>query len=145
VIVAVNASSDLLEMRRAGLPFDWWEPWVWETSSAAVIVAMAPLIGLAVRRWPPTRDNLIQPGLIHFGLTIPFAAVHIVSIWLIREAIYWVGDAHYGFFDDGVALVAFYEWRKDVLTYATIAATYWIFHYISERRKAAEQTPADDA
>jgi hypothetical protein len=143
VVVAVNASSDLLEMERAGLEFRWWEPVAWEVTSAIVIVAMAPLIGMAVRRWTPARDNLVRPALIHFGLTIPFALVHIVFIWAMREAIYWLGDARYGFFDDGVALVAFYEWRKDVLTYAVIAATYWIFDYIAERRRAAAQAPAD--
>lgn len=144
VIVVVNASSDLLEMRRAGLEFEWWEPWVWEVTSAIVIVAMAPVIRMAVRRWTPSRDNLIRPGLIHLGLTIPFAAIHIIAIWLMREAIYWVGKSQYGFFDDGVALVAFYEWRKDVLNYATIAATYWIFQYVAERRKLASQPPADE-
>lgn len=144
VVVAVNASSDLLEMQRAGLEFEWWEPVAWEVTSAIVIVAMAPLIGMAVRRWPPTRDNFIRPGLIHFGLTIPFAIVHVAGIYVMRNAIYWLGDAHYGFFDDGVALVLFYEWRKDVLTYAVIAATYWIFHYIAERRQAATATPTDE-
>jgi len=144
VVVAVNASSDYLEMRRSDLDFHWWEPVSWEVTSAIVIVAMAPLIGMAVRRWTPTQDNWIRPGLIHFGLTLPFAAVHIVCIWLMREAIYWIGRGHYGFFDDGVAMVAFYEWRKDVLTYAVIASTYWIFDYVAERRKAAAKAPADE-
>jgi len=144
VIVAVNASSDLLEMRRAGVEFEWWEPWVWEITSAIVIVAMAPLIGMAVRRWTPTRDNLIRPGLIHFALTIPFASVHVAAIWIMREAIYWVGKSHYGFFDDGVLLVGFYEWRKDVLSYAAIAASYWIFHYIEERRRTAAAAPTNE-
>lgn len=144
VIVAVNASSDYLEMRRSGMDFQWWEPVIWEVTSAIVIVTMAPLIGLAVRRWTPARDNLIRPGLIHFGLTIPFAAIHIASIWLMRETIYWLGNAHYGFFDDGIALVVFYEWRKDVLTYAAIASTYWIFQYVADRRQAATQPSADE-
>ncbi|MEZ5959476.1 MAG: LytTR family DNA-binding domain-containing protein [Hyphomonadaceae bacterium] len=144
IVVAVNASSDYLEMKRSGVDFEWWEPVVWEVTSAIVIIAMAPLIGMAVRRWTPTRENLIRPGLIHFGLTIPFAVAHVIAIWLMREAIYWVGKSHYGFFDDGVLLVSFYEWRKDVLTYATIAAVYWIFQYIAERRKAATQAPADE-
>ncbi len=144
VVVTVNASSDFLEMRRSGLDFVWWEPWVWELTSASIIVAMAPLIGMALRRWTPERDNITRPALIHFGLTVPFAAVHIISIWLTREAIYWIGNARYGFFDDGVALVAFYEWRKDVLTYAVIASTYWVFDYIAERRRAAAEPVADE-
>ena len=144
VIVTVNASSDYLEMSRSEMDFRWWEPWLWESTSAVVIVAMAPLIGLAVRRWTPTRDNLIRPALIHFGLTIPFAAAHILFIWLIRESAYWLAHSHYGFFDDGAALVAFYEWRKDVLSYATIAATYWIFDYIATRRATPATPPADE-
>lgn len=143
VVVAVNASSDFLEMTRAGHDFIWWEPVAWEVTSAIVIVGMAPLIGMAVRRWMPTRDNFIRPGLIHFGLTIPFAIVHVSGIWVLRSAIYWMAQADYGFFDDGMGLVLFYEWRKDVLTYAVIASTYWIFDYIAERRRA-EATPVGD-
>lgn len=143
VVVAVNASSDLLEMQRAGLDFAWWEPVLWEASSALVIVMLAPLIGLAVRRWTPTRDNLIRPGLIHFGLTIPFALLHVLCIFALRETIYWLGDAHYGYFDDGVALVLFYEWRKDVLSYAIIAAFYWVFQHLAQRQTSAPPL-ADD-
>jgi LytTr DNA-binding domain len=144
VVVAVNASSDFLEMQRADLDFYWWEPLLWEVTSALVIVAMAPLIGMAVRRWPPTQDNLIRPGLIHFGLTVPFAIVHVVGIFVMRESIYWIADAHYGFFDEGVGAVLFYEWRKDVLTYATIAATYWIFDYIAARKPLPAPSAGDD-
>jgi DNA-binding LytR/AlgR family response regulator len=41
-------------------------------------------------------------------------------------------------------MVAFYEWRKDVLTYAVIASTYWIFDYVAARRRIAAQPPADE-
>lgn len=140
VVTTVNASSDLLERRRAGIDIGLWEPVVWEVTSAIVILAVAPLIGWAVRRWTPTRDNLQRPGLIHFALTFPFAAVHVAGIYVMRTAIYRVVHARYGFFDDGVGLVLFYEWRKDVLSYAAIAATYWVFQYVAERRQAA--TPA---
>ncbi|UPT64349.1 MAG: LytTR family transcriptional regulator [Hyphomonadaceae bacterium JAD_PAG50586_4] len=109
-----------------------------------MIVAMAPLIGMAVRRWPPTQDNLIRPGLIHFGLTIPFAIVHVAGIFMMRESIYWLAKAHYGFFDEGVGSVLFYEWRKDVLTYAVIAATYWIFDYIAARKPIPAPNAGDD-
>jgi hypothetical protein len=137
VVVAVNATSDYLDMSRDGSDFDWWEPFVWELSSAAIIVAMAPGIGWAMQRWPFTRDSLVRPALIHLGLTIPFSAIHIVAIFLIRNAIYALLGGRYGFFDDGVGLVLVYEWRKDVLSYAAIASFYWIFQYIEARRSAA--------
>jgi hypothetical protein len=137
VVVLVNASSDYLELRRGGHDTPWWEPVIWEVTSALVIVSMAPLIGMAVRRWPPTRDNLIRPLLIHLGLTIPFAMGHVAAIYVMRTAIYAVVGGEYGYFDDGLGLVLLYEWRKDVLTYATIAAVYWMFDYIAARRQAA--------
>lgn len=137
VVVLVNASSDYLEMRRSGLDTPWWEPMVWEVTSAIVIVGIAPLIGMAVSRWTPSRDNLVRPLLIHFGLTIPFAIAHVAAIFVMRNAVYAVVGGHYGFFDDGIGLVFLYEWRKDVLTYATIAATYWVFDYIATRRQVA--------
>jgi hypothetical protein len=145
VVVAVNATSDYLDMSRSGRDFDWWEPFVWEASSALIIVAMAPAIGWAIRRWPFTRDSLVRPALIHFGLTIPFSAIHIVAIYALRNLIYWVLGGHYGFFDDGVGFVLIYEWRKDVLTYSAIAAFYWVFQYIEARRAAAADTARANA
>lgn len=137
VVVAVNSTSDYLDMSRNGRDFIWWEPFVWELSSAVIIVAMAPFIGLAMQRWPFTRDSLVQPALIHLGLTIPFSAIHVIAIYLIRNGIYGVLGGRYGFFDDGVGLVLIYEWRKDVLSYSAIAAFYWMFQYIEARRAAA--------
>jgi hypothetical protein len=137
VVIAVNATSDYLDMSRDGSDFDWWEPFIWEASSGAIIIALAPGIGWAMQRWPFTRDSLVRPALIHLGLTIPFSAVHIVAIFLVRNAIYALLGARYGFFDDGVGLVLIYEWRKDVLTYSAIAAFYWMFQYIEARRAAA--------
>jgi len=137
VVVSVNSTSDYLDMSRSGRDFDWWEPFVWEASSGMIIAAMAPLIGLAMHRWPFTRDRLIQPAFIHLGLTIPFSVIHIVAIYLIRNGIYGLLGGRYGFFDDGVGLVLVYEWRKDVLSYSAIAAFYWVFQYIEARRAAA--------
>ncbi len=128
-VAFVNATSGIIE----GAGDHWIEPVLWEGTSAVVIIAMAPLIGRAVRHWTPRRDSLATPLLVHFGLTFPFAAVHILVIWLSREFAYWAVGARYGFFDDGVALTLLYEWRKDVLVYAAIAAAYWVFLYITER------------
>lgn len=142
VVAFVNATSDIIEFQRVGASHRWWEAVVWESTSAAIIIAMAPAVGWAVRRWTPRPDNLAQTGLIHFGLTIPFAAVHIVTIWLSREAVYAAAGARYGFFDGGIVMTALYEWRKDVLSYAAIAAVYYGFQRFAERPAPAR--PGDE-
>ena len=139
VVAFVNATSGIIE----GAGDHWIEPVLWETTSAMVIVAMAPLVGRALQRWPPKADRLPAFALIHFGLTVPFALIHVLAIFVMREAAYWAAGARYGFFDDGVAITLLYEWRKDVLVYAAIASTYWVFRYIAERRAAAANSPTD--
>lgn len=136
VVAFVTASSQLTEIARAGADIHWTEPVLWELTSVVTILALAPLVGLGVRRWPPSEDNFVRPAVIHFGLTIPFAALHVVAIFIMREAAYAAVGAHYGFFDeDGVLGTFIYEWRKDILTYSAIAAVYWWF------QRRAEQPP----
>jgi len=132
-VAFVNATSGIIE----GAGDHWVEPVLWEATSALVIIALAPLVGHVMRRWPPRADNLPRFALIQFGLTIPFSLAHVAFIFLVREAAYWAVGARYGFFDDGVAITLLYEWRKDVLVYAAIAATYWVFQFIAERQAAA--------
>lgn len=142
-VAVVTATSDMMELARSGSSRRWWEPAIWEATSAAVIIATAPLVGWAMRRWPPRPGRLVQFGAIQLAATIPFSLIHILAIFVTRESIYWAIGRHYGFFDDGVALTVLYEWRKDVLTYAAIAATYWAFDYAAARRAAAP-APAGD-
>ncbi len=139
-VAFVNATSGIIE----GEGEHWIEPVLWESTSALVIIALAPFVGRAVRRWPLRANGFLAPALIHFGLTVPFAAIHILFIWIVREAAYWAVGARYGFFDDGVAITLLYEWRKDVLIYAALAATYWIFQYVEDRRQAATKPLGDD-
>ena len=129
VVAFVNATSGIIE----GSGDHWIEPVLWETTSAAVILATAPAIGWALRRWPIRSDNVALAGLIHLGLTIPGALAHIRAIFVLRETAYWAVGERYGFFDDGFGVVVLYEWRKDVLTYASLGAIYWFFQWRAER------------
>lgn len=139
-VAFVNATSGIME----GAGDHWIEPVIWEGTSAIAIIGLAPFIGFAMRRWPPRTDNLPAFALIHLGLTIPFALAHVAFIFVVREATYWAAGARYGFFDGGVAITLLYEWRKDVLTYAAIGATYWMFDYIAARRQAAAAPASGD-
>jgi DNA-binding LytR/AlgR family response regulator len=135
VVAVITATSDIME----GAGTHWSQPVLWEVTSAVVIISMAPLVGMAVRRFPIRGDNLVQAGLIHLGLTVPYALIHIVAIWIMREAAYAAAGARYGFFDSGVGRVILYEWRKDLLTYAAIAAIYWWFQRQAEQPPPARQ------
>ncbi|MCX7358838.1 MAG: LytTR family DNA-binding domain-containing protein [Alphaproteobacteria bacterium] len=137
VVAFVNATSGIIE--HAG--GHWAAPVLWEGTSFLSVVAMAPAVGWAVQRWPFRRETIAKAALIHFGLTIPFALIHIMIIFVTREAAYWSVGARYGFFDDGVAITMLYEWRKDALVYAAFAATYAIFQRRLDQRASAE--PAD--
>lgn len=134
VVAFVNATSGIIE--HAG--GHWLAPILWEGTSFVSLAAMAPAVGWAMRRWPFTRETIATAALIHFGLTIPFALIHIMIIFVTREAAYWAVGARYGFFDDGVAITMLYEWRKDVLVYAAFAATYAVFQRRFDQRTAAE-------
>ncbi|WP_417621078.1 LytR/AlgR family response regulator transcription factor [Parasphingorhabdus sp.] len=139
VLTFVNATSDIID----GAGAHWIEPILWEGTSAIIIVGLAPFIGYAMRRWPLQSGNLPVFAITHLGLTIPFAFAHICFIFVTRETAYKLFGARYGFFDDGVAITWLYEWRKDVLVYAAIAATYWMFDYIAERNRFASSPPAE--
>lgn len=133
VVAFVNATSQIMELDRLEADVHWSEPVLWEVTSALVVVALAPLIGRAVRRWPPRADNLPTFALIHLGLTVPFSLAHVLAIFALRETAYWAVGERYGFFDDGVGITLLYEWRKDVLSYAAIAAVFWWFQRLAER------------
>jgi DNA-binding LytR/AlgR family response regulator len=139
-VAFVNATSGIIE----GAGDHWIEPVLWETTSAIIIAGLAPFIGYAMCRWPPRADKIPAFVAIHFGLTIPFALAHILFIFVTRETAYLAFGARYGFFDDGVAITFLFEWRKDVLVYAALAATYWVFQFIAERDQSASSPPADD-
>ncbi len=133
VVAFVTASSDLQEISRSEADIHWSEPVLWEITSAISIIALAPLVGMAVRRWTPREDSLLRYGLIHLALTLPFSAAHVLAIFAMRETAYWAVGAHYGFFEeDGVIGTFVYEWRKDILSYAAIAAVYWWFQRRAE-------------
>jgi DNA-binding LytR/AlgR family response regulator len=141
LVVTVNATSEMLDMvGHAGMA--WWEPVLWEASSALVIAAMAPLIGRAVRRWRPRRDRVGRFVLTHLALTVPFALVHVGGIAVLRNAVYLMAGREYGFFDRGVALRLLYEWRKDALIYAAIALVYW--WYQSQSARPLEPAAGDE-
>jgi hypothetical protein len=140
-VAIVNATSVLIEMRRVDVQVHPAEPFFWEFSSAAILVLMAPLVGRAVRRWPLEGAGIWTSLAIHLALTLPFAVVHVLGLWAIRQGFYTLIGGDYDFFSDGIGLTLLYEWRKDVITYAIFVAVFTASLWLERRRAAAESAP----
>lgn len=138
VITIVNTTSEILEAQRSGDTLDPRGPFTWEISSLILVLALAPFIGIAVRRWPPRGDNWPRVAAIHAALTVPFSLLHVGGMVAIRKAVYALAGSSYDFSHGVLARELFYEWRKDVLTYALLAATYFAFQRYAEVRSPLE-------
>ena len=113
-----NTITVNLDLRRARLPVDIWEPAVWEFSSALVWIALVPLLVRAADtkplRWGLLRRHL--PWHLLFALMTSLA--HVLGMVALRKLAYAARGAHYDF--DNWPLELFYEALKDVRSYAFI-------------------------
>jgi DNA-binding LytR/AlgR family response regulator len=129
VVALVNATSRLLEAERDGDPLAAWAPFVWEFSSFLAIMVLAPLIGEAVRRWSPRRDNLVRFASVHIALALAFSLAHSAAMVALRKLAYAAIGSFYDFSHGNLARELFYEGRKDVLTYFLVGLVYWFFQW----------------
>lgn len=144
LVTLVNVTSKLLEAGRDNESMPWWHPFTWELSSLVVNMALAPFIGEAVRRWPPRRDNLARFVPIHLGLTVPYSLLHVGGMVWLRKAVYAASGGFYDFTHGVLWRELFYEWRKDVLVYATFAAVYYVYRHYAAQQAASNAPAADD-
>lgn len=116
-------------------PIPWWQPAVWEGTSGVVLLALAWIPMLLVRRLPPQGPRWPLAIAAQLAMTVPFSLVHVALMIGLRKAAYAMMGAHYEFGGGGLL----YEYRKDLLSYAIYAATYWIVQ--SLRKRGAAQAP----
>ena len=116
-----------MEARSDGDAINTAVPFILEATSYIFWIGLAPLIGLAIRRVPPRSGYYARFALFHAAMTVMISLIHVGGMVLLRNL--WLGamGIRYDFFGDGVLLAFIYEWRKDVLSYALVAATYWAF------------------
>lgn len=139
-VCLVNATSVMIEMQRMDLDVHPSEPFFWEGSSAVILVLLAPLVGMAVRRWPLEGAGIWTSLAVHIALTVPFALAHIAGLWLVRQGVYAVLGGDYDFFGSGFGLTLLYEWRKDVITYAIFLSVFTAAAWLERRRASADKT-----
>ena len=123
----VNATSGILEARSDGDAINTAVPFILEATSYIFWIGLAPLIGLAIRRVPPRGGHYARFALFHAAMTVVISLIHVGGMVVLRNLWLDAMGIRYDFFGDGVLLAFIYEWRKDVLSYVLVAATYWAF------------------
>ncbi|WP_416758093.1 LytTR family transcriptional regulator DNA-binding domain-containing protein [Roseateles sp. So40a] len=148
---AANTVTVNLDIRRAGLGFEPWEPAVWEFSSALVWMALIPWI-LRMADSRPLRWGQIGRHLPwHLLFALVTSVAHVLGMVALRKLAYRAQDAVYDFGD--WPLEFFYEALKDVRSYAfvlVVAGAYrlLVWRWQGEASLLAEPpepTPAPEA
>ena len=140
LIGSVNVLSILHDSGRDGRPLPWWEPTTWEGTSVIVLMALAWVPMSIVARFPPEGRRWRLGFTAHLAATIPFSLLHIALMVALREAIYFLAGRDYSFGGGGELI---YEYRKDLLSYAIYAATFWIVRRLRQPDQARPAATAD--
>ncbi|GLQ48098.1 hypothetical protein GCM10007862_31490 [Dyella lipolytica] len=121
--------------------FPAWQPWVWESSSAIVMLALVPALIAASRRWPIRFETWQNNLPRHLAFSVAFSVIHVGGMVALRKLAYAVVGQHY---DDGLWWSHFgYEYLKDVRTYFWMLAgiglyRLWVMRFQGEARLLAE-------
>jgi hypothetical protein len=154
VVAVINVTSAIMESQTGGAPIDPRAAWLYEISSVVMVVVLCPVAGWMVWRVPPPIEASMpvwaRAAGLHFIAACVFSLLHIAGMVAIRKLGYAAAGSTYLFAYQGDLVVPFiYEWRKDVLTYASNAAWFWVFGFW-QAQKAAQaliapaSTPAQE-
>jgi hypothetical protein len=155
VVAVINATSSIMEAQTGGAPIDPRAAWLYEISSVAMVVALSPAINwMAWKAPPPSQMSLAALARVvglHFGAACVFSLLHVIGMVALRKLGYASAGSTYLFAYNGdLALPFFYEWRKDLLTYASNPACYWAWgvwlaHQAAQALLAAPRASTSDA
>lgn len=108
--------------------FDWWEPVVWEFSSAAVLFALVPAQLAFERRFPFRSDRWRRVLPWHLLATVPYSLIHVLGMVGLRQVAYdAVGEVYrFGYWPTGLL----YEYLKDVRTYALVLGLVYLYRLL---------------
>ncbi len=130
----VLATSNIMEELATGtseLPFETWEPFLWEFSSALVIVALFPFVSRFLNSGLLSWSNPIRTACYFLVGSLVFSIVHIVAMVAIREIVYAFVGSDYNFGNPWFGFL--YEYRKDIITFAVLIVVIQSYRFIVSR------------
>ncbi|THD11262.1 sensor histidine kinase [Metallibacterium scheffleri] len=105
-------------------PLPLWQPLTWELSSTLTIGALALLVFRFDARFPFGGGRTLRHLPLHALAAMTFSMLHVAAMVGLRKIVYALAGTLYNF--GGVAPL-FYEFQKDVITYAVIiGACVWL-------------------
>jgi hypothetical protein len=141
---AANSVVVIMDLERRGLTAQWWQPVVWEYSSALLLLALVPAVLAFDRRFPFRGETWRRAWLAHLLATIPFSLAHVFGMVGLRKLAYSAMGLHYQFGDWPRELL--YEYLKDVRSYAATLIVIYLYRLLLLRlRGEARLLTAPDA
>ncbi len=138
VSLLIQASTAHTELLRINAAADWREPWIKEATSHIVIFLLAPLIARILDRAPVSIQTWRWSAPIHLGGVIAFSLAHVTAMYAARKILLPVlAGAPYDF-----NLLTpenfFYEFQKDIFTYALLVFGFVTNRSLEQRRLELE-------
>ena len=145
VTAAANSATALMDIRRAGLDFAGWEPVAWEWTSNAVALALVLPVVWFTRRVPLHLDTWRRWLPLHLLGSVVWSALHVAGMVALRKLVYALQGGQYDFGD--WPREWFYEYLKDVRSYAGGVATITVYRWFLLRLQgeASVLSAPDDA
>jgi hypothetical protein len=136
IFLYFNALNVAADHARDGHPIAFWEPMVWEGTSGVYFLAISPLVTALTRRAWPARPPWLPKVLIHAAAAVVVSLGHVITIGVARWAIYRMAGGYYsplGPLGDWP-----YEFRKDVLVYASMVSLYVVWVSLGAQARAVD-------
>ena len=105
-------------------PLPLWQPLTWELSSTLTVGALALLVSRFEARFALGGGRTLRHLPLHAPAAVAFSLLHVAAMVGLRKGVYALAGGHYHF---GGGVPLFYEFQKDVITYAVIvSACVWL-------------------
>ena len=128
-----QGSESVISNRRDLNPPPDWHVYVWELSSVVVVAVLALVIYRFEQRYRITGPGVWRRLPLHAVAAVVFSVVHVALMVWLRKLAYAMGGDHYDF--GPVVGGFFYEFQRDLVTYAGIVITCALLRTVRERRR----------
>lgn len=129
----INSTTVLMEaMRLPSMPFERWEPFVWEVSSALGSFLLVITLAHLLTRFPWDWQQPIKSLQCYALIGVIFCVAHVVFMIGSREVVYALVGKGYDFAIGAEQWLfeLIYEFRKDIWSFIFFVVLIWGYRYV---------------